>query len=197
MTTRLLYLGHSSLRITAADGRVLYIDPYAGEGYDKPADFILITHQHEDHNQIGLVTQKPDCRIITNEDALAGGKHNTLDLGDITVEAVEACNVNHDPKECVGYIITVDGIKLYCAGDTSKTEAMESFAQKELDYALLPIDGFYNMDLEEAVVCANLIGAKKVIPIHMNPGALFDPERAEALDVANKLIVAPGEEIVL
>jgi L-ascorbate metabolism protein UlaG (beta-lactamase superfamily) len=39
-----------------------------------PADMILVTHQHKDHNQIKRCTQKPDCRIITNEDALEGGK---------------------------------------------------------------------------------------------------------------------------
>jgi L-ascorbate metabolism protein UlaG (beta-lactamase superfamily) len=50
MATKLLYQGHGSLRITAADGRVIFLDPYAGEGYDKPGDIILVTHQHDDHN---------------------------------------------------------------------------------------------------------------------------------------------------
>ena len=197
MATKLYYFGHSSLRITTADGRVIYVDPYAGDGYDIPADLILISHQHEDHNQIDLVTQNPGCTVITNVEALAGGKHNTLTVGDITIEAVEASNINHDPNECVGFMITVDGIKLYFAADTSRTQAMDTFAARELDYALLPIDGFYNMDLEEAAECASLIGAKRIIPIHTKPGELFDRDRAEALDVANKLIVAPGEEIEL
>ena len=42
---KLLYQGHGSYRITADDGRVLYVDPYAGEGYDKPADIVIITHE--------------------------------------------------------------------------------------------------------------------------------------------------------
>ena len=62
MATKILYQGHGSLRLTTADGRVLYVDPYAGSGYDKPADLILVTHQHEDHNQINLVTKKPSCK---------------------------------------------------------------------------------------------------------------------------------------
>ncbi len=41
----LLFQGHASLRLTANDGRVVYIDPYKGKGYDVPADIILITHQ--------------------------------------------------------------------------------------------------------------------------------------------------------
>ena len=55
---KLYYQGHGSYRITAKDGRVIYIDPYAGDGYDLPADGILVTHQHHDHNKIELVTRK-------------------------------------------------------------------------------------------------------------------------------------------
>ena len=197
MATKLLYQGHSSYRITAADGRVIYIDPYAGDGYDKPADILLVTHQHEDHNNIGLVTQKAGCKVITNVEALAGGKHNTFDVGGIIIEAVEAGNINHDPKQCVGFIITVDGIKIYFASDTSKTKSMESFASRKLDYALLPIDGYYNMDASEAAECARLIGAKVNIPVHMKPGELFDRERANTFDAPGRRIVASGEEIEL
>ena len=194
---KLYYQGHGSLRLTASDGRVLYLDPYAGDGYDKPADIILVTHQHDDHNQIGLITQKPGCKVITNVEALEGGKHNTFAVGDIIIEAVEANNKNHDPKLCVGYIVTIDGIKIYMSGDTSTTKQMETFAAKKLDYALLPCDGFYNMDLEEAAECSKLIGAKHNIPIHLKPGELFDRERAEAFNGPNRLIVAAGEEISL
>jgi rhodanese-related sulfurtransferase len=66
---KLFYQGHGSYRITAGDGTVIYIDPYAGDGYDVPADIILVTHQHGDHNQVQLCAQKPDCRIITNAEA--------------------------------------------------------------------------------------------------------------------------------
>jgi len=197
MATKFLYQGHGSYRITAADGRVIYIDPFAGEGYDKPADILLVTHQHDDHNKIELVTQKPGCTVITNVEALAGGKHNTFDVGGIIIEAVEAANANHDPTQCVGFILNVDGVKLYVASDTSKTKSMESFAERKLDYALLPIDGFYNMDLDGAAECARLIAARATIPVHMKPGELFDRERADAFDAPGKLVIVPGEEIDL
>ncbi|MDR1117436.1 MAG: MBL fold metallo-hydrolase [Oscillospiraceae bacterium] len=197
MSAKLLYQGHGSYRVTAADGRVIYIDPYAGEGYDKPADILLVSHQHDDHNQTGLVTKKPGCTVITNAEALAGGKHNTFDVGGIVIEAVEASNVNHDPTQCVGYMLTVDGIKIYFAADTSRTKSMETFAERKLDYALLPIDGYYNMNSSEAAECARLIGARVNIPVHMKPGELFDREVAETFDAPGKRIVAPGEEIEL
>ena len=80
---KLLYQGHGSFRLTANDGRVIYVDPYKGKGYDTPADIILVTHQHRDHNQTKRCAQKPDCRIITNAEALEGGHHNEFDIGDI------------------------------------------------------------------------------------------------------------------
>jgi L-ascorbate metabolism protein UlaG (beta-lactamase superfamily) len=194
---KLLYQGHGSFRLTADDGRVVYVDPYAGDGYDAPADIILVTHQHGDHNQVKLCARKPDCRVFTNEEALAGGTHNHFDVGGILVQAVEAKNRNHSPAKCVGYIITIDGVTLYAAGDTSRTRQMETFAELRLDYALLPGDGLFNMGLKEAAECARLIGAKRNIPIHLKPGALFSRKKADKWTAPDKLIVEPGQEIAL
>ena len=52
----LLYQGHGSYRIVSNEGVVIYVDPYAGEGYDMPADIVIVTHEHSDHNQVDLVT---------------------------------------------------------------------------------------------------------------------------------------------
>jgi L-ascorbate metabolism protein UlaG (beta-lactamase superfamily) len=194
---KLLYQGHGSYRITVDDERVIYINPYAGDGYDLPADLILITHGHHDHNKIGLITQKPGCRAITHEDALAGGKHNSFDVDGIAIQAVEAGNLMHNPKKCVGYLLTIDGVKIYASGDTSKTKQMAAFAEKQLDYAILCGDGKFNMGLKEAAECARMIGAKHNIIIHLAPGALFDRAKAEKWNAPNKLIVEPGEEIEL
>jgi len=194
---KLFYQGHGSFRLTAADGRVVYVDPYAGEGYDLSADLILVSHQHGDHNQVELCAKKPDCIIISNEEALQGGKHNHFDFDGIQIHAVEAYNQNHNPDECVGFIITIDGVKIYACGDTSKTTQMETFADMKLDYAILCGDGFYNMGPEEAAECARLISAKHNIIIHVKPKALFDREIAEKWDAPNKLIIEPNEEITL
>jgi len=194
---KLFYQGHGSFRLQADDGRVIYVDPYVGEGYNLPADFILSSHAHDDHNQMHLCAKKPNCIIITQDEALAGGVHNKFDFGSIQIEAVEAQNINHDPKECVGFIITIDGVKLYASCDTSKTEQMSSFAERKLDYAIVCADGVYNMDLEEAAECARIIGAKHNIIIHLNPEAIFDRERAEACDAPNKIIIEPEQEMSL
>ena len=196
IVAQLFYQGHGSYRLTADDGRVIYVDPYAGTGYDLPADIILVTHQHRDHNRINLCTQKTNCRIITNKEALNGGAHNSFDVGGIQIQAVEAKGAVHSPASCVGYLITLDGVKIYASGDTSRTTQMKTFFALELDYALFPGGGLF-MGLKEAAACAQLVGAKHNIIIHLKPGALFDRKKADRWDAPNKIIVEPGKEIDL
>jgi L-ascorbate metabolism protein UlaG (beta-lactamase superfamily) len=196
---RLLYQGHGSLRIVTAEGKVIYIDPYVGEGYDLPADLILITHGHQDHNNVDVIKQRnDDCRVITWKEALVKGDYKTFDFGYATVEAVQAGNNrNHDIRECVGWLITLsDGVTVYATGDISTTDQMAELAGRHIDYAFFVCDGVYNMDMEEAAACTKLVGARLSIPYHMAPGKLFDQGRAELFDVPDRLIVPAGEEII-
>lgn len=197
---RLLYQGHGSLRIVTADGRVIYVDPYAGEGYDLPADLILVSHGHPDHSAVDLVANRADgCRVIQNTDALVDGEYRVFDLGYATVEAVQAGNnKNHDINACVGWLITLPGgISVYATGDTSTTDQMAELAGRDVHYAFFVCDGKFNMDIEEASACAALVNARHSIPYHMAPGQLFDRDRAEAFEGPGRLILAAGEEIAL
>lgn len=159
-----------------------------------------MTHGHPDHNQIDLIETRNDgCRVITHEEALQDGTHQTFDLGYVTVEAVEAgYNQNHDVSKCVGYILTFsNGRSVYVTGDTSTTEQMPALAEKEIDYAFFCCDGRFNMDTEEASACAGLVGAKHSIPYHMAPGGEnnFDREIAEQFQAEGRIIMEPGEEL--
>jgi L-ascorbate metabolism protein UlaG (beta-lactamase superfamily) len=70
----------------------------------------------------------------------------------------------HQRKEnWVGYIIELDGIKYYIAGDTDNIKEIRNV---ECDVAFLPVGGKYTMDYAEAAELANLIKAKIVVPTH-------------------------------
>ena len=77
----LLYQGHGSYRIVSNEGVVIYVDPYAGEGYDMPADIVIVTHEHSDHNQVDLVTLKDDGVILRHGDLFVDGHHSVEDIG--------------------------------------------------------------------------------------------------------------------
>ena len=200
---KLYYQGHASMRITTAEGKTIYVDPFMGDGYDVPADLILMTHGHYDHTQTKLIkTKNAGCETISWKEALAGGRHQSFDLEYVKVEAVEAgYNKNHDVSNCVGFILTFsDGVTLYLSGDTSTTPQMKELADRTLDYAFFCCDGVYNMDMKEAIECARLVGAKHSIPYHMVPSDNsngFDEKVAESFDVSGRIIVRPGEELVL
>ena len=196
----LLYQGHGSARITTPEGKVIYVDPYAGDGYDVPADLILVTHQHPDHNKVDLVENRNEgCQIITQAEALENGEHQTFDLDYVTVEAVEAgYNGGHDVTNAVGFVITLsDGVKVYFTGDTSKTEQMPEMKEMNIDYAFFCCDGRFNMDRAEASECAELVGARHSIPYHMAPGSLFDEAVAEEFEAEGRIILPAGEELPL
>lgn len=198
---RLLYQGQASIRIVTPEGKVIYIDPYAGEGYHLPADLILVTHGHFDHSDVDKVNRRQEnCQIITHKEALKDGKHQVFDLGYVKVEAVEAgYNEWHDVKECVGYVLTfTNGKSVYVTGDTSKTKQMPDMAQMKIDYAFYCCDGVFNMGLEEAAECAKLVGAKHNIPYHTSAnasGPSYEENRAEKFEAPDRLLVKEGEEI--
>ncbi|MCR4585695.1 MAG: MBL fold metallo-hydrolase [Lachnospiraceae bacterium] len=198
----LLYQGHASLRIVTGDDKVIYIDPFSGEGYDMPADLILQTHDHFDHKDMSRISDRnDDCRVITQAEALSGGEHQSFDMGYVKVEAVEAgYNKNHDKKNCVGYILTFpNDVSVYVSGDTSKTEQMSTLGSRNIDYAFYCCDGVYNMDAAEASECAALVGAKVNIPYHTGSAAVtaFDEENAKRFNAPGATIVTPGSELIL
>lgn len=196
----LMYQGQGSIRIVTAENMVIYIDPYAGDGYNLPADLILVTHGHFDHNALDKIENRnAGCVVITQNEAIQNGEHQKFDFGYVQIEAVEAgYNEQHDVNECVGYVLTFsDGKTVYVSGDTSTTRQMSEMAQMQIDYAFYCCDGVFNMGLEEAALCAETVGAKHNIPYHMTGRTpkSYDRKIAEQFTAPNLLIVDAGEEI--
>lgn len=200
---KLLYMGQASIRIITVEGKVIYIDPYAGNQYDLPADLILVTHGHFDHCAIDKVTNRNEgCQIITHKEAVIDGEHQVFDLPYVHVEAVEAgFNRWHDVKECVGYVLTFSkGYSVYVTGDTSTTDQMSRMADMHIDCAFWCTDGVFSMGPEEAARCAEMVKARYNIPYHndtSNSGFMFDVEKAKQFPVENLFVLLPGEEITV
>ncbi len=196
----LLYQGHGSLRLITEKGTVVYIDPFMGEGYDVPANLILVTHQHYDHTATNKMPHAVDCVVWQNGDSHPdAATYLRKRFGDVTVEATEAYNDMHPKEQCVGYLVEVDGLRLYFAGDTSTTDQMRTLAERSIDYAFLPGDGIYNMDVAEAARCAALIGATHNVPIHLKPVKPYGESEARRFAelAPNALLVRAGEVITL
>lgn len=189
------WLGHDSFRIEA-EKLVIYIDPYQLPAGSLPqADLIFITHHHGDHCSPQDVAriQGPETIIVTVPDAaikLTGQMiqvqpGDTLQVKGITVQAVPAYNTNkfrspgnlfHPPHlNLVGFVITLEGLRLYHAGDSDHIPEM---AQTQADIALLPVSGIYVMTAEEAAKAAVDIRPQIAIPMHVGAD-IGSPDMAE------------------
>jgi len=201
--TTLTYIGHASVKIVAKDGSVLLIDPNYDEWKwkEEDPDVVLVTHSHSDHAPNFNLQMSDECQLITYKEALHQGEYESYDVEPFHIEAVPAGgNPNHDIKYCVGYLVTVDGITVYHAGDTSMIDQMADLKDKHIDYAMYPIDGVYNMDAIEATEVANLVGAVNNIPIHELDDHQYDDtvaRKSEDFTPDRKLVIEYGETIVI
>lgn len=181
------WLGHASFRLGGE--KVVYIDPYQLKT-TQSADIILITHGHYDHCSPGDVSKirQANTVVVATGDCASklGGEVKVIKAGDtitvqgVSIEAVPAYNVgkNYHPKEAggVGYIVTLNGVRIYHAGDTDHTPEMDSV---RADVALLPVGGTYTMDAREAAEAANIFKPKVAVPMHWGGivGSKADAER--------------------
>lgn len=201
MVKNITWLGHDGFLIKG-DGKAIVIDPFQVKQCE-PADIILISHEHYDHCSPEDVNKiRKDSTVIVTEAQSAtklAGDVRVMQPGDkltvsgIPIEAVPSYNTNKNfhPKEkgWLGFIVTVEGVRIYHAGDTDRIPEMESF---QVDIALLPVSGTYVMTAEEAVEAARLMKPKVVIPMHYGAivGSADDAKRfSEALRGTCQVVV--------
>lgn len=200
MLANVHWLGRqASVKIDAGD-KTVYIDPFQIEKESHDADIILITHSHKDHLSPADIAKisNPDTVFIATKSCLERLKKDHKNkimvsapgmktkIGDILITAVPAYNVvktRFHPKKnnWVGYVLTIDGVRIYHAGDTERIPEMKTFS---CDIALLPLGQTYTMNsVEEAAQAARDVKAKIVIPMHygMYEGTAADAQKFKDL----------------
>ena len=192
MVKNIHWLGHDSFRI--AGPVTIYVDPWQLPAGSPQADLILVTHDHYDHCSPKDVTRisKADTVIVTIAAAAKKFKGDvrvvkpgdSLTVKGIPIEVVPAYNVNKKfhPRDAghVGFIFTVEGQRIYHAGDTDFIPEMKDF---KVDIALLPVSGTYVMTADEAASAAKAINPQVAIPMHYGEivGSRADAERFQEL----------------
>lgn len=175
------WLGHASFRV---DGKkVIYFDPWKLARQAKKADFIFISHEHFDHLSVDdvksistretvIITDKTCARQLENKEVIcrqisALAPQDTLEIDGIGISAVASYNINKQfhtrNSQKLGFIVSIEGVKVYHAGDTDKIPEMKDY---HCDVALLPVSGTYVMTAGEAAEAALLIKPKLAIPMH-------------------------------
>lgn len=193
-TAGFMLIGHSTLEIITGDGKVICVDPYQNVDFPDKADIILVTHGHSDHNAVSAIEQNDGAEVITYKEMLVDGEYKSVTRGDVKITAVPAYNKNHDKNFCVGYVIETDGKVIYHSGDTDKIDEMAELEAYNIDYAFLPTDGQYNMGIDEAIGCAELIKAQNYVPMHTKfPEGTYNEEAFDAFADAFGKSVMQGE----
>ncbi|MBU0729085.1 MAG: MBL fold metallo-hydrolase [Proteobacteria bacterium] len=175
----LVWYGHDTFCLKAS-GKTIYFDPYKLQGEKAPADIIFITHDHFDHCSPEDVEKICKSSTIIISEPRAAEKFirkavtksmkpgDKLEIEAISVEAVPAYNTNKKfhPKSnnWIGFILTVEGVRLYHAGDTDHIPEMKFI---KTDIALLPVSGTYVMTAGEAVGAALELNPRVAIPMHL------------------------------
>jgi L-ascorbate metabolism protein UlaG (beta-lactamase superfamily) len=173
----------------------------------------LVTHPHGDHLAKGLVERlsRPDTEVMAPEScrkklgtrmtAVAPG--GTLDVKGIGIEVVHAYNpegsrkMSYHPKGMgVGYVLTIEGQRIYHAGDTGLIDEMRAIGP--VDLAFLPIGGRFTMDVEEAVEAVRTVRPSIVVPMHRlkaDPQA-FTERVSEECGIRTE-VLPPGGTVML
>ncbi|MBI5455129.1 MAG: MBL fold metallo-hydrolase [Deltaproteobacteria bacterium] len=178
------WLGQSGVRMTSEDGSVIYIDPVMLDEGAPAARLILISHHHVDHCLPEFITpiRGEKTRLAAFHDSyikycvadIKGVRTvkvgETIELAGVRVTGVAAYAEKgfHMQGEGCGFLIEFRGETIYFAGDTGRTEEMDSLSG--IDCAILPIaDNTYSIKMEDIAEAVKIMRPRLFIPVHFTP----------------------------
>lgn len=169
----------SSIRLEL--DKIIYFDPYKIDKSINDADIIFITHNHYDHMDIDSINNVKNTNTIivapkSMEDIISKiefkdyvylNPNEEIDIDNLNIKTIPAYNLTKPfhprSNNWLGYIIRIDNITYYIAGDTDMTDEN---SKVKCDIAFIPIGGKFTMDVEEATELIKIINPSIVIPIH-------------------------------
>jgi L-ascorbate metabolism protein UlaG (beta-lactamase superfamily) len=222
----LTWYGHATLGLETPQNKLL-IDPYftnnpaASTVADNvSAEYILVTHGHNDHigDTVGIA-KRAGAITLSNEEistwlekqgldaqGMRFGEDRSLPFGTVRLtQAVHGTGLpdGSDGGQPGGFLLTMEGKKLYIAGDTALFDGMIELGREGLDWAVLPIGGFYTMDPDQALQAVKMLAPRNVIPYHFNTWDKIKQSphawavRVEKETTTKVHVMKPGERLSL
>ena len=217
---KIKWLGHAAWLVEGSS-KSFIIDPFLSQNPKsamkpneiKKLDFIFITHNHFDHiGDAAELAKATGAKIVTTfetaqmmqkagvPEAQTIGMNKGSEPIEIGGVKVALTHAEHSGNE-VGFVIEIDGKRIYHAGDTALFGDMKYIGELySPDVAMLPIGGYFTMAPKEAAIAADLIGAKITLPMHYStfPQIEQDPQKFAAMVKKSKVVVLKvGEEYAL
>jgi L-ascorbate metabolism protein UlaG (beta-lactamase superfamily) len=227
MAVKITWLGHACLLIETPLSRLL-IDPFltrnsqaAADPETIEADYILLSHGHGDHlGDAPAIARRTGAMIISNSDLIdwlqrkgltkthplqIGGMH-AFPWGQLKLTIAHHGSALPDGSyggPPAGFLFTIEGKKIYFAGDTGLFYDMKLIGEEGLALAILPIGDNYTMGPDDAMRAVKLLNPARVLPIHYNTFELIrqDPAAwAARVERETRILVdllKPGGSIIL
>ena len=202
---KITFYGHACIGITVNDVHIL-VDPFIS-GNPKAshidintleADFILLTHAHQDHIlDVEAIAKRTDAVIVSNYEIAShfgnkGLNYHPMNHGGSwdfefgTVKYVIAHHASSFPDGSYGgqpggFVIEGEHKNIYIAGDTALTMDMKLIPMRtKLDLAILPIGSNFTMDVEDAIIASDFVQCDKVLGYHFDTFGYIEINHEEA-----------------
>lgn len=204
---KITFLGHASLAIQIGDVH-LVVDPFISANPKAEmvavdllkADYILITHAHQDHIlDVETIANRTGATIVSNAE-IAGhyaakgfathpmnhGGSWKFDFG--LLKFVQAVHSSSFPDGSYGgnpggFVIEGERKNVYIAGDTALTMDMKLIPiRTRLDLAILPIGDNFTMDIEDAIIASDFIECDKILGYHFDTFPYIEINKKEAIN---------------